>query len=35
MVGRGDAVVTYDAEEVPVGCSICYDLRFGELYRRR
>jgi nitrilase len=33
-VGRGDAVVTYKANGVTVGCSICYDLRFGELYRR-
>lgn len=33
-VGRGEQVVTYDAEGVRVGCSICYDLRFGELYRR-
>ena len=32
-VGRGDAVVTYKAGSVTVGCSICYDLRFGELYR--
>jgi nitrilase len=32
-VGRGDAVVTYQANGVTVGCSICYDLRFGELYR--
>ena len=34
MVGRGREVVTYAAEDVRVGCSICYDLRFGELYRR-
>ena len=34
VVGRGDQVVTYDAEGARVGCSICYDLRFGELYRR-
>lgn len=34
LVGRGDAVVTYAADGVRVGCSICYDLRFGELYRR-
>ena len=34
LVGRGDAVVTYAADGVQVGCSICYDLRFGELYRR-
>lgn len=31
--GRGREVVTYAAEGVRVGCSICYDLRFGELYR--
>jgi len=31
--GRGREVVTYTAEDVRVGCSICYDLRFGELYR--
>jgi len=31
--GRGRELVTYTAEEVRVGCSICYDLRFGELYR--
>src|SRR3954471_16773110 len=34
LVGRGDKVVTYDAQGIRVGCSICYDLRFGELYRR-
>jgi deaminated glutathione amidase len=34
VVGRGREVVTYAAEGVRVGCSICYDLRFGELYRR-
>ena len=34
LVGRGRDVVTYTAEGVRVGCSICYDLRFGELYRR-
>lgn len=32
-VGRGQDVVTYDAEGLKVGCTICYDLRFGELYR--
>jgi deaminated glutathione amidase len=32
-VGRGAEVVTYGAEGVSVGCSICYDVRFGELYR--
>ncbi len=30
---RGREVVTYTAEGLRVGCSICYDLRFGELYR--
>ncbi len=29
----GDAIVTYQAEDLTIGCSICYDLRFGELYR--
>ena len=35
-VGRGSEIVTYGAGgngEARVGCSICYDLRFGELYR--
>jgi nitrilase len=34
MVGRGREVVTYAVDGMRVGCSICYDLRFGELYRR-
>lgn len=29
----GDAVVTYDCEGVTVGCSICYDLRFPDLFQ--
>lgn len=29
----GDAVVTYDLDGVTVGCAICYDLRFPELFR--
>jgi deaminated glutathione amidase len=33
VVGRGEQVVTYEAEGVRLGCTICYDLRFGELYR--
>ncbi len=33
VVGRGDRLVVYEAEGVKVGCTICYDLRFGELYR--
>ena len=31
-VKPGDAVVTYDCEGVTVGCSICYDLRFPDLF---
>jgi predicted amidohydrolase len=30
--GAGRDVVAYDADGVTVGCSICYDLRFAELY---
>ncbi|MBO6781712.1 MAG: carbon-nitrogen hydrolase family protein [Alphaproteobacteria bacterium] len=30
--GAGREVVTYDADGTTVGCSICYDLRFAELY---
>jgi nitrilase len=30
---RGDAVVTYDCEGVTVGCAICYDLRFPDLFQ--
>jgi len=33
MMG-GREVVTYDLEGVTVGCTICYDLRFPELFRR-
>jgi deaminated glutathione amidase len=32
-VKPGDAVVTYDMDGVTVGCSICYDLRFPELFQ--
>jgi nitrilase len=32
-VKAGDAVVTYDCEGVKVGCSICYDLRFPDLFQ--
>ncbi|HZZ62476.1 MAG TPA: carbon-nitrogen hydrolase family protein [Roseiarcus sp.] len=31
-VKAGDKVVTYDCEGVTVGCSICYDLRFPDLF---
>lgn len=30
--GAGDAVVTYDANGTKVGCAICYDVRFPELF---
>ncbi len=32
-VKAGDEVVTYDCEGVTVGCSICYDLRFPDLFQ--
>ena len=32
-VKAGEAVVTYDCEGVTVGCSICYDLRFPDLFQ--
>jgi len=32
-VKPGDAVVTYDCEGVTIGCSICYDLRFPDLFQ--
>jgi len=36
--GRGEEIVTYQANGTTVGCAICYDLRFPELFlalRRR
>ena len=33
-VAPGDDVVVADVDGVPTGLSICYDLRFPELYRR-
>ncbi len=33
-IARGDEVVTTDIRGVKTGLSICYDLRFPELYRR-
>jgi len=30
--GRGSAIVTYRAGNTTVGCTICYDLRFPELF---
>jgi deaminated glutathione amidase len=32
-VKPGDTVTTYDCEGVTVGCSICYDLRFPDLFQ--
>src|ERR1700689_4254052 len=32
-VKAGDQVVTYDCEGVTVGCSICYALRFPDLFQ--
>jgi predicted amidohydrolase len=34
VVAPGEQTVTVDVEGVRVGLSICYDLRFPELYRR-
>jgi nitrilase len=33
IFGRGNDIVTYGLDDVTVGCTICYDLRFAELYR--
>lgn len=30
--GSGDQIVTYEADGVKVGCAICYDVRFPELF---
>lgn len=32
-VARGDRIVTYRVGDAVVGCTICYDLRFPELFR--
>jgi deaminated glutathione amidase len=32
-VARGDAITTYKVGDVTVGCGICYDLRFPEMFR--
>ena len=34
VVTTGDEVVTFNAEGITFGLSICYDLRFPELFRR-
>ena len=33
-LGRGEEVVTYNTNDITVGCAICYDLRFPELFRK-
>jgi predicted amidohydrolase len=33
-VAPGDQTVVASVEDIPVGLSLCYDLRFPELYRR-
>jgi deaminated glutathione amidase len=33
-VSRGEEVVTYEVDGFTVGCAICYDLRFPELFRK-
>ena len=30
--GAGDEVVTYEADGIKVGCAICYDIRFPDLF---
>ena len=30
--GAGDEVVTYEADGITVGCAICYDMRFPDLF---
>ncbi len=32
-IGRGNDIVTYVADGVTVGCAICYDLRFPEIFQ--
>ena len=31
---RGESAVTYRCEDMIIGCAICYDLRFPELFQR-
>jgi predicted amidohydrolase len=33
-INRGEEIVTYNVRDVIVGCAICYDLRFPELFRK-
>ncbi len=32
MFSAGSDIVTYQANGLPIGCAICYDLRFAELF---
>ncbi|MFC7704480.1 carbon-nitrogen hydrolase family protein [Plastorhodobacter daqingensis] len=32
-ISRGEEIVTYKVGDVTVGCAICYDIRFPELFR--
>lgn len=32
-IGRGENVVTYKVGDTTIGCAICYDIRFPELFR--
>lgn len=34
LISAGASVVTYDLQGWKIGCTICYDLRFPELFRR-
>lgn len=33
-ISRGEDMVTYKVGDVTVGCAICYDIRFPELFRK-
>ncbi|MDQ0996131.1 putative amidohydrolase [Phyllobacterium ifriqiyense] len=33
-ISRGEEVVTYQVGDTKVGCAICYDVRFPELFRK-
>ena len=32
-MSRGADIVSYDEDGIRIGCTICYDIRFAELYR--
>lgn len=33
IISRGKNVVSYETDGLKIGCSICYDMRFAELYQ--